>query len=131
MTTPIQRTPWIISLLACIALATTGTAQNGASERHKAGTIVFDLTPHGITPPTITVSEGWYYINVRNGISLAELTVQLDKEGGAEELRTIVGKGKSGVQKPVLLPLGKHLLTVGQRAEWNATVLVTINSEAK
>jgi hypothetical protein len=90
-----------------------------------ARVLLFDLTTHGIWPATVTVSPGSYLVTVRNGISLSQLTVQLTGASAAAVVQDSITAGKSGLQKPVQLQVGKYTLTVGTRTEWKATLVVT------
>lgn len=90
-----------------------------------ARVLLFDLTTHGIWPATVTVNPGSYLITVRNAVSLSQLSVQLSGGAAAAVIQNSITAGKSGLQKPVQLQVGKYTLTVGTRTEWKATLVVT------
>ncbi len=73
----------------------------------------------------MTVPQGWYVIRVRNGITLSQLSVQLNHETAGAVIAANTKSGASGMQQLVQLQPGKHTLTVGGRTKWTATLVVT------
>jgi hypothetical protein len=125
MTTHILKLATLATLVTGGALLTQAFA-SATQATPRAGILQFDLTTHGISPATVTVSPGLYLVTVRNAISLSQLNVQLTAgSAAAAVIQDSIKAGKSGLQQLVQLQVGKYTLTVGTRTEWTATLVVT------
>lgn len=108
------------------ALPAQGPPAAAATQSRKTlGLLIFDLTPRGISPSSVTVPEGWYLVRVRNGLTLTQLSVRLDHETAGPVTSNSIKAASSASQSEVQLQAGKHTLTVGTRSGWTAVISVT------
>ncbi|HWQ54667.1 MAG TPA: hypothetical protein VN442_13365 [Bryobacteraceae bacterium] len=96
----------------------------GSSER-VARTLYFRLKTSWIEPAEITVPPGAYNIRVFNGLVKGDMAFSIQGEQGARVLDVNLAKVSSRKSAPVVLTTGKHTLSVGNRAAWRATIIVS------
>ena len=114
----------ILAVGACGILTPRLKAQGQSQAKRSIGVLVFEVTPQGLSPSSVTVEQGWYQIRVRNGVSLSALSVRMNHESRGNVVQTSIKAASSAVQSLAKLEPGKHTISVGGQARWTATVVV-------
>lgn len=123
MSQPIFRRTFIA--LTALVSATTSLSGQQPQARERVQTLRFNLRPKGLVPASMTVPEGKYRFELRNGYILAPLELEFEDNRSVRVAELRARNGAPISRFEANLREGTHRLAVRGRPQWSAEIVVT------
>ena len=116
----------LIALTGALVAMGPGRAagQPGQQGKTTLGALVFRVELRSLEPRAVTVRDGYYVINVVNGLTNGDLAVSVSHSAKGLVARKKIPAGRTKYRELFKLEAGTYTVQAGDRPEWRATITV-------
>jgi hypothetical protein len=120
-----KRTSAVIILLALGQVAGYGQLRQVAANANPPRSLLVTVTPRGLYPPRIEMTEGPFVLRIQNRSMAQTMTVALTKgQGGAALLNSQHTPRRFDVRQVIDPQPGTYHLTVVEHPQWDLTLVI-------